>query len=672
VRARRAIVECGLAGAAASLALWAVDLASLGALSFAGVSDPEAQGRVLGMTLPAVASLEGRLLCLHLATGLVAGCLAGGALGPGVGRRLRLGLAAASVLALQALAVAGMMGRYPQLYADRWWRAGGLRADVQRVTTHVVGPRAFDAFLVVVLGLLAVAAATRGAVSLRRLPPRALVVLASALAALAVAPTGLRSLERPRAATDPRPSVLLLVVDSLRTDRIESAEVMPATARLLRQGTLFRHAFTPVARTFPSWVSLLTGREPRHTGVRTMFPDLESRRDLGPTFASELRDRGYRTFVVSDFAGDIFPRFRGGFDEVDTPNLTVDRLARATVLAAHGWALPFLRLPTLREALPEWRNLASLSDPEWLVDRALKHVRRARSRPWLGVVFFSTPHFPYVAPWPDYLWRAGDYEGPYLYHVPPVMGERAATARDVEQVRARYDGAVRSTDRAIGRLIEALRGDDRPGNLLVVVTGDHGEELYEEDGIAGHGDTLGAEHSQVAPILLVGPGVPARRVRDDQVRLYDLGATLLGLVEGRSGRSFGDGLDLLVEGASRPACVETGLWFFPRLPLGLQGRRLVYPGIAELLEVDPGTREFVLRPEVVARVESAKARGLVLGARLWTEQLLPSGRHAGLRHLPGVTPAAEAVDLEALFEERCVTGDPALARFLDGVVWVKP
>jgi arylsulfatase A-like enzyme len=672
VSSRRAALECGLAGAAVSLVLWAIDLASLGSVSFAPVSSAEAQGRLFATTLPAVASLEGRLLALHLAAGLAAGALASAVPGLEVGRRRQLAVAASATLALNALAVAGMMGRYPQLYADRWWAAGGLRAAVQHTVTHRLGPRVFDALFLLVLSLLAVPALTRGATLLRRLPRKALVLSVSTIAALLVAPWGLRSLEHPPSATDPRPSILLLVLDSLRTDRIEAPDVMPATRRLLREGTLFRHAFTPVARTFPSWVSLLTGREPRHTGVRTSFPGQASLRDLGPTFVSELRDRGYRTFVVSDFAGDIFPRIRGGFDEIDTPGRTVDSLARSSVLGAHGWALPFLRVTLLREALPEWRGLTSLSDPEWLVDRAIAHVGRARGRPWLGVVFFSTPHFPYLAPHPDYLWRAGGYAGPDLYQAPPATGERATTPRDVEQVRARYDGAVRSSDRAIGRLLGVLRRDGTLGNPVVVVAGDHGEELYEEDGIAGHGDTIGGERSQVVPVLLVGSGVPRGRVRDDQVRLYDLGATLLGLVEGRAGRTFGDGLDLLVEDVPRPSCVETGLWFLPHLPLGLRGRRLEYPGVAELLEVDPGTRELVLRPDTIARVESAKARGLVLGARMWTEQLLPSGRQAGLRRLPGVTPAAQGVDLAAMFEERCVAGDPSLARFLDAVVGAKP
>jgi hypothetical protein len=152
----------------------------------------------------------------------------------------------------------------------------------------------------------------------------------------------MRSLERPHSAADPRPSVLLLVVDSLRTDRIESPDVMPATRHLLLEGTLFRHAFTPVARTFPSWVSLLTGREPRHTGVR-MFPD-PRRPGPGPTFVTELRDRS--TFVVST-ARHVPIRVgrRGGH-----PILTA-HLARSTVLPlTAGPALP--PPAPLREAFP--------------------------------------------------------------------------------------------------------------------------------------------------------------------------------------------------------------------------------------------------------------------------------------------------------------------------------
>ena len=668
---RRALLESGLVGAAVSLALWLGDVLSLSRLSFAGVSDAEAQSRLLDLALPAVVSLEVRLLALHLLAGVLLGTLAGVAFATDVGpSRMRRGLtAAAFVLTAHGLALMAMMGRYPQIYADSWWLSGGWRAGLQWLATHGLGPLVFDGLFLLLLLAAGLAVVRRVAPHVRGLRGRWLAPAVGALAAVALAGGALRSANRQAPPRDGRPNVLILALDSLRSDRIESAEVMPRTSALAGQGTLFLHAFTPVARTFPSWVSLLTGREPRHTGVRTMFPSVESRQDLGPTFMSELRDRGYRTFVVSDFAGDIFPRFRAGLDTIDAPTLTADRLARSTVLAAHPWSLPFLRLASVRAVLPEWRNLASISDPEWLVDKTLTHVRDAH-RPFAGIVFFSTPHFPYVAPYPDYLWRAGDYKGRYLYHVPPVAGETRPSDEDVRQVRARYDGAIRATDRAIGRLLDSLRLGGALERTVVVVTGDHGEELYEEEGIAGHGDTVGGVRSQAVPIVISGPGVPSGQRRDEQVRLHDLAATLLALALGEPGRSYGDGLDLFVEGVARPTCLETGLWFFPRLPLGLRGRRLEYPGIADLLEVEPRSRELVLREDVTSRVESSKARAIILGARLWTEQLTPAGRRTALVRLEGIPRAPEEEDLAALFEERCVRGDPALARYLDAVVWV--
>jgi arylsulfatase A-like enzyme len=666
----RLAIDGGLAGALASLLLWASDAASLGGLSFAGVSDASVQERLFGIAMPAVVGLEARLVLLHLAAGLLVGALSGLAHGGGAVRRRAV--AALTVLALHSIALLGMMGRYPQLYADRFWLAGGARAGLQRFATHVAGPAVFDAlFLAALLGLLVAAALRSRAVS-RGAAWRLPTVAAGVVGALLWGATSVVTRrQESRTRDDARPDVLLIVVDSLRSDRIESAETMPAVSRLARQGTLFRRAFTPIARTIPSWVSLLTGKEPRHTRVRTMFPDLAALRDLGPTFVSELRDSGYLTFVVSDFAGDMFPRMPAGFDDVDAPSLNAASLARATVLSAHGFALPFLRLPPLRETLAEWRNLASLSDPDWLVDRALAHVGRARGRPFAGVVFLGTPHFPYVAPYPDYLWRSGDYRGRYLYHAPPAVDGRVPDERDVEQVRARYDGAVRATDRAIERLVDRLRLAGTLDRTVLVVTGDHGEELYEEPGIAGHGDTLQSERSQAVPILLRGPGVEASRIRDEQVRLYDLGATLLGLVEGRRGRGLGDGLDLFADHASRPLCVETGIWFFPRLPAGLVGRRLEYPGIAELVEVAPPDGEFVLRREWVATVESYKARGLVLGERLYVEQPTPAGRQEEVKLL-GTEVSAGAADVASLFEERCVAGDPSLGRFLGGIVWRGP
>jgi hypothetical protein len=120
--------------------------------------------------------------------------------------------------------------------------------------------------------------------------------------------------------------------------------------------------------------------------------------------------------------------------------------------------------------------------------------------------------------------------------------------------------------------------------------------------------------------------------------------------------------------ASPPTCVETGLGSSPSA--ARSGPPPEYLGIAEP-DVDPEPSSLSCVPTWSPAWRALRSWP-VLGARLWTEQLTPSGRQAALRRLPGVTPAAETADLAALFEKRCVAGDPSLARVLDAVVWAKP
>lgn len=666
------------AGVAVSLGLWLSDLARLSSHAFAGVSDDAAAARVLAVTEPALVSLELRLFLLHLALGTVAGLLF--ALAWHASQRTKtkpsvLGELVGSTAftsSLFASALLAMVGRYPQLFADRWWLGGGALALLQHFVSHGLGPVWLDGiFLALVLsacGVGGLGLARRGFRRVRSIAFRKSVVVASVLIAALLA---LRAASHPARATDhpETPNLLILASDSLRTDRVENEAVMPFTARRIPKGSLYRYALTSIARTYPSWVSTLTGTEPRTNGVRHMFPTLASRRDVGPTLFTELRDRDYFTFAVSDFAGDVFSGFEAGFDSLDAPHLTVDTLAQSTTLTGHTWSLPLLRLGFVRRLLPYWRDVPSLADPEWVADGVVRQLDLAQGRPFAGLVFFSTAHFPYNAPYPDYLLGSDEYRGRYLYHVPPVQPDEAPAPDDVAQIRARYDAALTSIDRAMERLFLVLRSRGLDRDTIVVVTGDHGEELYEEAGIAGHGDTLTHLGSQVVPIFLEGPGVPQGVRSNRQVRHYDLPATILSLLEPGAG-GFGQGVSLFTE-AERPICLETGIWFWPGRPLGLVGRRLQYPGISELLELEPRTREMVLRADKESLVESAKERALVLGDRLYREQMTPHGLEKEILSLPGIEPSkrSESVDLERLFEDRCVDSDPNLRRLYGAVVF---
>ena len=58
-------------------------------------------------------------------------------------------------------------------------------------------------------------------------------------------------------------------------------------------------AITPLARTFPSWVSMLTGRHPHTTGA---YMNLLPRELIhaGHTLPQLLREHGYRTYYAID------------------------------------------------------------------------------------------------------------------------------------------------------------------------------------------------------------------------------------------------------------------------------------------------------------------------------------------------------------------------------------
>ena len=129
-------------------------------------------------------------------------------------------------------------------------------------------------------------------------------------------------------------------------------------------------------------------------------------------------------------------------------------------------------------------------------------VRRARA--WLEGQ--RSPVFLYV--------HLMDSHTPYRH--PPIDGRRrpgrhiefpgtgmVMTADEAEDVVARYEGGIRSADRATGQLLDLMAARGRP--WLAIVTADHGESMGEE-GRWFHGGSLAPELLAV-PLLVLGSGV---------------------------------------------------------------------------------------------------------------------------------------------------------------------
>jgi arylsulfatase A-like enzyme len=582
------------------------------------------------------------IVCAALAIGMILGIMAELAIRlrarpvRGALRRGAHGLAL--VAALHGFVTLWAMARTPQLYVGEFYAQGSVLRTVQILATDVCGPT-----VVVALGLVVLFVYMRTDVvsaAWYRLSRRARQVLAplglssvllapvgaSSLAARAAEPVtgarasaGSRAPATPEAARPPAPAssamnVLFLAVDSLRADRFV-AQTTPHMVERAKSGVVFERSYVSLPRTFSSWVTMLTGRHPHHHGIRSMFPRWEERAKDFDAMPKRFAAAGYRTGVVSDYAGDIFGRIDVGFGLVDTPTFDFKELIRQKALTRETPLLPFLHSGLGRTIFPALRELPDAADPMLLAGDAKRALRTMRSGPFFLTVFFSTAHFPYAAPSPYYRRFADpNYRGRYKYHKPVGLGQEAPPDDvDIEQIRDLYDGAVLSVDDALEEVLQELESLGLKQNTIVVLTADHGENIFDHGRGQGHGDHLFGDEATHVPLVIWDPRVKGGRRESALSRDVDIAKTLYELTRVPEPADL-DGQSLVPALRAQPlpkalAYAESELWFTEDVAGVPRELRLPYPGIVGLLEFDTAHGdEMVLKKSMIAVTTMARHR----------------------------------------------------------------
>jgi arylsulfatase A-like enzyme len=549
-----------------------------------------------------------------LATYLVIGALLGGA-GALIGRwwdrargrrpsawiRARRGIIAA--LAGHAYFFARSLVRYPQLYSEAFYDRGGIRRRAMMWLTDHLTARVLDVALLLVIAFVIIVPLvdrrSRDLVARNRVISwRRLLRLVAAPSLILIVVFGVATRRHHPTRQTSGPNVLLLAVDSLRADRVfapDASRRFPTLAKLAAKAVRFREAHVTVPRTFPSFVTLLTGRYPHHHGIRHMFPSAEQRAAIGPSLPATLRTDGYHTIVISDYAGEIFSRTPMGFDDVEVPYFDMKTIVAQRGLEVHPNVLPYATSEIGRHIFKAVDAMPELSDPNRLANRAIAQLDHAGPQPFFMTVFFSAAHFPYASPDPFYRrYTSREYEGPYRYQKPPLAPAPSGDA-DRAQIRALYDGAVAATDAAIARILDRLEQDGLAKDTIVVLLADHGENLYDypERGM-GHGDHLRGSVADHVPWLWVDPRdkLPPHDV-PGIVRDVDFVPTLSALLHVAPPPTDGVNLAPLLRGEKSTleltAYQETELWFTGNGPGFGPDERLPYPtvtGVTDLADDD--------------------------------------------------------------------------------------
>lgn len=581
---------------ALALVAFLLDLALAFRVSYMGVSDEKVSDLVMNELLGVVLTAQAEIVGFLVAISTLMWALHAAVLG------LRGRAAWIGTLATWALLLVVHARRWPALYTD-------LR-DIRPIPDAlfegmVEGAAGWVAIagLGAVTGVLALRAARRRSAR-GRLATGAGLALIGLLAWQVGRPPTPPTWTRTPGRDPAQPDVLLLMTDSWRADAFECRADSTRTPRLgalcARYGGQHWTAYAPQPRTFGSVAALFTGLAPDESGVHHMMAPAAQRDLRQRSLVQRFTARGYRTVAVAGFAGDVFPRVALGFETVSTPTFGFQVVIREFSYRAHPLLFPFLATHAFTRAhvAPVYRTFMDLADPTLEAAPAYALAGEADPRPLFMTVFLSTTHSPYAVHAGLARRRGRDpVEFRYRHHPPAYQG-RALTAPQIAAVRHRYADAVQAVDDALGRLAEAALAK---GNTLVVITSDHGELLYEF-GDANHGDhVFGDQHLAVPVIALDGRAV-APKAPPPGPGLYALKDLLGQIVE-----AVTDGTALrLPERAAIFA--ESGIIISPLGPQVIEGHRVDYPQVLDLLRLDHAVGDLTVRPEWAPVVERGKFR----------------------------------------------------------------
>lgn len=265
-----------------------------------------------------------------------------------------------------------------------------------------------------------------------------------------------------------RPNVVIIGLDSMRRDFALDAKQrgLPALAELREKSFVQANMMTPLARTFPSWVSILTGRHPREVQARDNNASQRAV-DKSRTLAKLLHEQGYRTIFGTDETrfSNIGTDF--GFDQVISPKPGIGDfvLGQFGDLPLVNFAVQVPRAERLLPSLVGNRAFAQAYHPERYVRRLQDGIGPATDQPTFLAVHLCIAHWPYY------------------------------TARHLDfrtSDTSMYQASTRIVDEQLSMLMAMLSQqgylDD---NTLLVVLADHGEGIDSDFGtrpeIVAHG-----------------------------------------------------------------------------------------------------------------------------------------------------------------------------------------
>lgn len=281
--------------------------------------------------------------------------------------------------------------------------------------------------------------------------------------------SGLANAARPISSA---PNVFVFGIDSMSMPVFqENAERLPNLWKIWQSAHRYENAHTPLARTCPAWMSVLSGSPPvEHGAVFNLRQnDRVERNDL---LSQDLRRQGYRTVFALDERRFCHISKQHGFDLVVGPEVGVLDFVVQSINDS-----PLTNLILQWAPIAEWlgyshHNVASVANYNAKgFSLAVLDAVGDGAGPVFAAMHFESAHFPYRSRHTD-------------------IGKN-------EQLEGyeRHTSALEVVDAQVGVVLEGLRRKGMLDNALLVLLSDHGESFGRPMRV----EYLNGQQSEVRP-----------------------------------------------------------------------------------------------------------------------------------------------------------------------------
>ncbi len=308
-----------------------------------------------------------------------------------------------------------------------------------------------------------------------------------------------------------RPNIAIITLESTRADHLPCygyhRDTMPNVCRVAQDGVTFENGYSSGAFTLPSISSMHTSKYPKELGTLSPGDTLPKNVSL---LAESLKKEGYNTYgVVHTYHPTEKIGFSKGFDYYEDNN-SIDSVQ------------------TVRKAT----NTINTSSEFFA---------------WIHLV---DPHQGYSAP--------ENFSGTFAHQNSTVSADQTAkeftrenlSEEEIQYIRDRYDEELLYADYAFGKFIKWLKDKEEYQDSLIIIVGDHGEDLMEH-GHIGHGFSLRDVYTHVPFIVKFPENRYANTKVQKPVSLVDILPTIKDRVDIESSTFYrGTSLYEIIEGKS--------------------------------------------------------------------------------------------------------------------------